>query len=172
METERITLSQRERDRLQMLHDVRQKHLSQAAAAERLKVTDRQVRRMLLRMPLVLCQGMLSCRNYGAIWIETQLLCVEQAAALNLKSLLNQKTPSQLGSLAASGCGELPLWAKVRNSARSRSRTTAQAAKRWTQEVAECQPAMAEFELETKRLAPGKTGRSKTARWIGVDDRE
>src|ERR1700736_1015320 len=50
METERITLSQRERDRLKVLHDVKQKHLSQVAAAERLKVTDRQVRRMLLRI--------------------------------------------------------------------------------------------------------------------------
>ena len=47
METERITLSQRERDRLKVLHEVQQKHLSQVAAAERLKVTDRQVRRML-----------------------------------------------------------------------------------------------------------------------------
>jgi transposase len=49
METERITLSQRERDRLKVLHEVKQKHLSQVPAAERLKVTDRQVRRMLLR---------------------------------------------------------------------------------------------------------------------------
>ena len=48
METERITLSQRERDRLKVLHEVQQKHLSQVAAADRLKVTDRQVRRMLL----------------------------------------------------------------------------------------------------------------------------
>ncbi len=50
METERITLSQRERDRLKVLHEVQEKHLSQVAAAERLKITDRQVRRMLLRM--------------------------------------------------------------------------------------------------------------------------
>jgi hypothetical protein len=50
MEAERITLSQRERDRLRVLHEVKQKHLSQVAAAERLKVTDRQVRRMLLRI--------------------------------------------------------------------------------------------------------------------------
>jgi len=50
METERITLSQRERDRLKVLHEVQLKHLSQVAAAERLKVTDRQVRRMLLRI--------------------------------------------------------------------------------------------------------------------------
>src|ERR1700686_3123707 len=50
METERITLSQRERDRLKVLHEVQEKHLSQVAAAERLKITDRQVRRMLLRI--------------------------------------------------------------------------------------------------------------------------
>jgi hypothetical protein len=50
METERITLSQRERDRLKVLHDVQQKQLTQVAAAERLRVTDRQVRRMLLRI--------------------------------------------------------------------------------------------------------------------------
>ena len=50
METERIDLSQRERDRLKVLHEVQQKHLTQVAAAGRLKVTDRQVRRMLLRL--------------------------------------------------------------------------------------------------------------------------
>ena len=50
METERIALSQRERDRLKVLHEVQQKHLTQVAAAARLKVTDRQVRRMLLRI--------------------------------------------------------------------------------------------------------------------------
>jgi transposase len=50
METERIPLSQRERDRLKVLHEVNQKHLTQVAAAQRLKVTDRQVRRMLLRL--------------------------------------------------------------------------------------------------------------------------
>ena len=50
METERIALSQRERDRLKVLHEVKQKHLTQVQAAKRLKVTDRQVRRMLLRI--------------------------------------------------------------------------------------------------------------------------
>jgi transposase len=50
METERIALSQRERDRLKVLYEVNQKHLTQVAAAKRLKVTDRQVRRMLLRL--------------------------------------------------------------------------------------------------------------------------
>jgi transposase len=50
METERIALSQQERDRLKVLHEVNQKHLTQILAAGRLKVTDRQVRRMLLRI--------------------------------------------------------------------------------------------------------------------------
>src|SRR6266581_5257865 len=49
-EMERITLSQRERDRLRVLHEVNQKHLTQVLAAQQLKVTDRQVRRMLLRI--------------------------------------------------------------------------------------------------------------------------
>ena len=50
METERITLSPRERDRLKVLYEVKQKRLTQVVAAQRLKVTDRQVRRMLLRI--------------------------------------------------------------------------------------------------------------------------
>src|SRR6202158_763052 len=50
METERITLSQRERDRLKVLHEVKKKNLSQVAAAERLQETDLHVRRMLLRI--------------------------------------------------------------------------------------------------------------------------
>ena len=47
METERIALSQRERDRLKVLHDVKQKHLTQVEGARRLRVTDRHVRRLL-----------------------------------------------------------------------------------------------------------------------------
>ena len=50
METERITLSQRERERLKVLHEVQQRHLTQVEAAARLQVTDRQVRRMLFRI--------------------------------------------------------------------------------------------------------------------------
>jgi len=33
-----------------VLHEVKEKHLAQAEAAERLKVTDRQVRRLLLAL--------------------------------------------------------------------------------------------------------------------------
>jgi transposase len=50
METERIALSQRERDRLKVLHEVKQEHLTQVEAARRLKLTDCHVRRLLLRM--------------------------------------------------------------------------------------------------------------------------
>jgi hypothetical protein len=50
METERIALSQRERDRLRVLHEVAQGHLTQVEAARRVKLSDRQVRRLLLRI--------------------------------------------------------------------------------------------------------------------------
>jgi Mn-dependent DtxR family transcriptional regulator len=50
METERIALSQRERDRLKVLYEIQQKHLTQVAGAARLKLSDRQVRRMQLRL--------------------------------------------------------------------------------------------------------------------------
>lgn len=49
METERIALSQEERDRLQVLRELKQGGLRQAAAAQRMKVSDRQVRRLLRR---------------------------------------------------------------------------------------------------------------------------
>jgi transposase len=48
METERIALSQRERDRLRVLHEIRQKQLTQREAARRLKISDRHVRRLLV----------------------------------------------------------------------------------------------------------------------------
>src|SRR5882672_975319 len=50
METERIALSQRERDRLRVLQDVEQGHLTQVEAAGRIHLGDRQVRRLLLRL--------------------------------------------------------------------------------------------------------------------------
>lgn len=49
METERIALSQDERDRLQVLRELKQGRLRQVAAAQRMKVSDRQVRRLLQR---------------------------------------------------------------------------------------------------------------------------
>jgi transposase len=49
METERIALSQEERDRLHVLRELEQGGLKQVAAAQRMKLTDRQVRRLLRR---------------------------------------------------------------------------------------------------------------------------
>src|SRR6516165_7601171 len=49
MEMERIALSQRERDRLKVLREVEQRHLTQLQATQRLQLTDRQVSRLLLR---------------------------------------------------------------------------------------------------------------------------
>jgi hypothetical protein len=48
METERITLNQRERDRLRVLHEIKGKHISQIEAAQRLKISDRHIRRLPL----------------------------------------------------------------------------------------------------------------------------
>src|SRR6266704_1201862 len=50
METERIALSQRERDRLRVLHEVKQKQITQVEAAKRLKISDRHSRRLLGRL--------------------------------------------------------------------------------------------------------------------------
>jgi hypothetical protein len=50
METERIALSQEERDRLQVLREMEQGRLRQVAAAQRMNLSDRQVRRLLLRL--------------------------------------------------------------------------------------------------------------------------
>jgi predicted DNA-binding protein (UPF0251 family) len=48
METERIALSQRERDRLRVLHEIKQKQITQREAASRLKISDRHIRRLLV----------------------------------------------------------------------------------------------------------------------------
>jgi hypothetical protein len=50
MEPERIELSTRERERLKVLHEVEQGHLKQVEAAQRLRLTDRQVRRLQARL--------------------------------------------------------------------------------------------------------------------------
>src|SRR6266446_6213673 len=48
METERIALSQRERDRLRVLHEISQKQITQMEAARRLRISDRHIRRLLV----------------------------------------------------------------------------------------------------------------------------
>jgi transposase len=50
MEQERINLSQRERDRLRVLHELEQGHLQQREAARRLRLSDRQIRRLQVRL--------------------------------------------------------------------------------------------------------------------------
>jgi len=50
MEPERIALSQRERDRLRVLHEVEEKHLTQVEAGRRLGLTDRHIRCLLVRV--------------------------------------------------------------------------------------------------------------------------
>lgn len=50
MEEERINLNQRERDRLRVLHEVEQGHLQQREAARRLRMSDRQIRRLQIRL--------------------------------------------------------------------------------------------------------------------------
>ena len=47
METERIALSQRGRDRLRVLHEVQEKQITQIEAGQRLKISDRHIRRLL-----------------------------------------------------------------------------------------------------------------------------
>jgi Homeodomain-like domain-containing protein len=43
-------VSRRERDRLRVLHEIQQKQITQTAAARRLKISDRHIRRLLLRL--------------------------------------------------------------------------------------------------------------------------
>ena len=50
MQQERISLSMRERERLKVLQQVEEGHLKQIAAARRLRLSDRQVRRLLARL--------------------------------------------------------------------------------------------------------------------------
>ena len=50
MEPERIALSAKERERLKVLHEVQQGHLRQVQAAQRLRLTDRHIRRLLARL--------------------------------------------------------------------------------------------------------------------------
>ncbi len=50
MREERIELSQQERDRLKVLHQVREGHLKQVEASVRLGLSPRQVRRILRRL--------------------------------------------------------------------------------------------------------------------------
>jgi len=50
MEEEKLLLTQRDRDRLKVLHEVRKGHLTQRQASVQLKLSDRWIRKLLLRM--------------------------------------------------------------------------------------------------------------------------
>jgi hypothetical protein len=58
MEEERIELSAKERERLKVLHEIGQGHLRQIEAAHRLRLSDRQVRRLLERLRTVGDRGL------------------------------------------------------------------------------------------------------------------
>jgi len=58
MEEERIELSARERERLKVLHEVKRERLRQIDAARRLRLSDRQVRRLLERLRKVGDRGL------------------------------------------------------------------------------------------------------------------
>ena len=49
-EQEMLVLSTKDRDRLKVLHEVKRKHLTQRAAAQRLGISDRWVRKLLVRV--------------------------------------------------------------------------------------------------------------------------
>ena len=123
-------------------------------------------------MPLKLCQAKLSCGNYAAMEMGGKLLCVPHAAAQDLKKLLHEKTFDQLNHLTASGCGELPLWAKFGiprgrvqgpepRRGRGRPGKWRTANERWLA-----------WSWKKRGWIPKKRGRPKTGRWIGVNDRE
>src|SRR5881275_3792940 len=47
---EMLVLSTKDRDRLKVLHEVKRKHLTQRAAAQQLAISDRWVRKLLVRV--------------------------------------------------------------------------------------------------------------------------
>jgi hypothetical protein len=47
---EMLVLSTKDRDRLKVLHEVKRKHLTQRAAARQLGISDRWVRKLLVRV--------------------------------------------------------------------------------------------------------------------------
>src|ERR1700681_987889 len=88
METERIALSQRERDRLRVLHEIRQKQITQKEAARRLKISDRHIRRLLVglrklgdRVVLHGLRGRPSNRRLAARFEQQILIRVRQRYA-------------------------------------------------------------------------------------------
>src|SRR6202165_5941130 len=88
METERIALSQRERDRLRVLHEIKRKQITQMEAARRLKISDRHIRRLLVglrklgdRALIHGLRGRPSNRRLAALWERQILIRVRQRYA-------------------------------------------------------------------------------------------
>jgi predicted DNA-binding protein (UPF0251 family) len=71
METERIALNQRERDRLRVLHEIRRKHITQCEAAKRLKISDRHIRRLLVELRKPTTQPMDSSSSVSSTAVMT-----------------------------------------------------------------------------------------------------
>ena len=94
METERIALSQRERDRLRVLHEVKRKQITQIEAARRLKISDRHIRRLLVglrklgdRAVLHGLRGRPSNRRLAARFEQPHRLSMASCAGLRPESL-------------------------------------------------------------------------------------
>jgi transposase len=92
MGEERTSLSQRERERLKVLHEVEQGHLKRVEAARRLRLTDRHIRRLLARL-----------RREGDRGLVHRL----RGRASNRKTpeALKQRTLRQLGQALYAGFG-------------------------------------------------------------------
>jgi len=76
MEEEQINLSQRERDRLRVLHELAQDHLQQKEAARHLRPSDRQIRRLQARLAQqgdrVLVHGLRGCKSNRKLSADLQ----------------------------------------------------------------------------------------------------
>jgi hypothetical protein len=88
MREERISLNQRERDRLKVLHDVEQKQVTQREAGDRLQLSDRQIRRLLVRVRTGGDQGVVhhlrgrpSNRRFAPVFERQVMRRVEQRYA-------------------------------------------------------------------------------------------
>src|SRR6202790_1525609 len=108
METERIALSQRDRDRLGGLHETRKKKIPQGEAARRLKISDRHIRRLLVglrklgdRAVLHGLRGRPSNRRLAARFEQPHRLSMASCAGLR---------PESRGCAIARGVSEPINW--------------------------------------------------------------
>jgi hypothetical protein len=91
METERIALSQRERDRLRVLHEVKQKQITQIEAARRLKVSDRHIRRLLFPLFPWRINAAFSFLRFGSL--AQYSLRRRETSRLEVVQLLDLRSP-------------------------------------------------------------------------------